>query len=172
MAALSLTGAARVSFCVGRQSQQRSDVHESWVVRAPSMGRTQAPWQRLRTSFFARPLAEVRRPVDSSAGRRPRTPSARLRAARVAAEAKTPPLQARSPAYDSIRRLSRRTRPNPTPDGPAAAKPRRAVLLGPTGTKKAARPAPQGPTATAAAPHNAHVYTQAPRPRPQGLPSP
>ena len=48
----------------------------------------------------------------------------------------------------------------------------RAVLLEPHCTKKAARPAPQVPTATAAAPHNAHVYTQAPRPRPQGLPSP
>ena len=73
-----------------------------------------------------------------------------------------PPLWARSPAYDSNGRIWRRTRPNPTPGAPAAAAKPRRFARAHQHTKKAARPAPEGPTATAAAPHNAHssVYTR------------
>ena len=54
-------------------------------------------------------------------------------------------LGAKCPAYDSTGRIWRRTRPNPTPDGPAAAAKPRRFAQAHTGTKKAARPAPEGP---------------------------
>ena len=104
------------------------------------------------------------RPADSSAGRRLQTPSAPLRAAWVAEEAQCPlsRLVARpmtqSDAYRAGRGLMvrlARWRSQPAP-----------FCSSRTNTKKAAHPAPKVPTATAAAPHNAHVYTQAPRQRP------
>jgi hypothetical protein len=48
----------------------------------------------------------------------------------------------------------------------------RAVLLEGHHTKKAAHPGAKGSNGDRCCPHDAHVYTQAPRPRPQGLPSP
>jgi hypothetical protein len=86
----------------------------------------------------------VGRAADSSAGSGPRTPSARLRAARVAG-GEMPPLGAKCPAYDSTRRLSRQTRPKPTPGGhAAAAKPPFCLEAAPTPKKQPIRRA-KGP---------------------------
>ena len=86
-----------------------------------------------------------------------------------------PPLGAKCPAYDSNGRIWRRTRVNGKPGRRRpVAKPRRFARAAPT-RKKQLVPAPEVPTATAAAQHNAHrsVYTRKHRRRGhKGLPSP
>ena len=157
--------ARRPQFFTGVLRSQRQSCHKLVVAFRALYRRALAPAKPQLIEWAFGKMASRPAPRPDSSAARLRTPSAPLRAARVAAEAQMPPLGAECPAYDSNGRIWRRTRPNPTPDGPAAAAKPRRFARATTGTKKAARPAPEGPTVTAAAPHNAHVYTQAPRPR-------